>query len=100
MSNWTKIACWRYRTALEERAASDGLRRETNFNSMRTLKCAECRQSLDDALLATALLRDSDARTSADYSSDYSSSYSPGYADSIGGLLFYPVFDAGDGLHP
>ena len=49
MFNWTKIGCWRYRAALEDRAGGNELRPEANAKLDAHLDgCAECRQSLDE----------------------------------------------------
>ena len=62
MSKWTKIGCWRYREALEERVSSRRLRPDAGSQLESHLRgCSECREALDDALLASVLLRDADA---------------------------------------
>jgi predicted anti-sigma-YlaC factor YlaD len=58
MSNWTKIGCWRYRAALEDRVSGNGLRPEADSQLDEHLRgCPECQQDLDDALTATSMLR-------------------------------------------
>ena len=71
MSIWAKVDCWRYRTRLEERvSSSNGLRPEADAELDAHLEeCADCARALDEAVLATELLRDanSPARDSNGY---------------------------------
>ncbi len=62
VSTWTKIGCWRHRTELEELVSGRRLRAETGSQLEAHLGgCADCREALDDALLATELLRDEES---------------------------------------
>lgn len=62
MSTWSHIACWRYRTRLEDRVSGKRLRPETDPQLDAHLSgCTECRQALDDAFLANGLLREAGA---------------------------------------
>jgi hypothetical protein len=62
VSNLTKIGCWCYRVEMEDRASSRGLRPEANPQLEAHLRgCEECREALDDAVLANVLLRDAEA---------------------------------------
>jgi hypothetical protein len=79
VSTWTKIGCWRHRTELEELVSGRRLRAETGSQLEAHLSgCADCREALDDALLATELLRDEEAEVASvdRFSNQFSTAFS------------------------
>jgi hypothetical protein len=62
MSIWTKIGCWCYRGELEECVSGNRPRPGTGSQlDVHLRDCTACREALDDALLASELLRYADA---------------------------------------
>jgi hypothetical protein len=58
---WSKISCWRYRVELEECVSSNRRRPELGSPLAAHVRgCTDCSQALDDAVLASQLLRDAD----------------------------------------